>query len=62
LQAIEDGVARKTLTFDEAYNWAKKDIEYAQSLMHTLMEQGFIESPPDQLIDEALQKTLSFFK
>jgi len=40
----------------------KKDIEYAQSLMHTLMEQGFIESPPDQLIDEALQKTLSFFK
>jgi len=61
-QAIEDGVARRTLTFDEAYNWAKKDIEYAQSLMHTLMEQGFIESPPDQLIDEALQKTLSFFK
>lgn len=59
MQAIKDDVARRTLTFDEAYTWAKKDIEYAQSLTHAMMEQGFIPTPPRDLVEKALEKTLS---
>ncbi|MCX7696574.1 MAG: NADP-dependent malic enzyme [Bacteroidales bacterium] len=59
MQAIEDGVARRKLTFEEALAWAKKDIEYAQSLTHAMMEQGYIPAPPNELVEKALQKTLA---
>ena len=58
MQAIKDGVARIELTYEEAYNWAKKDIEYSRSLVKNMYENGFIEKPDEALIDEALNFTL----
>lgn len=55
MQAIKDGVARVNMTWDEAFNRAKKDIEYSRSLTDLLMKNGFIQMPSEEIINEALE-------
>jgi len=55
MQAIKDGVARIKMTWEEAYNIANNDIEYSRNLTKTLMDNGFIDSPPDDMLQEAIQ-------
>ena len=55
MQAIKDGVARNTLTWDEAFQKARKDIEHARNLTTSLMDEGFIEKPPLSMIQSALE-------
>ena len=45
MQAIKEGLARVTMTWDEAYQRAKKDIEESRSLTKMLMEKDFIKEP-----------------
>lgn len=54
MQAIQDGVARIRMTREEAFQKAKKDIEHARSLTRSLMDNGFIETPPVEMIQKAL--------
>jgi malate dehydrogenase (oxaloacetate-decarboxylating) len=54
-QAIVDGVARVTMTWDEAYNKAREDIEYSRNLTDLLMKNGFISLPKEEMINEALE-------
>ncbi len=58
IQAIKDGVARISLTWEKAYNIAKQDIKKARKTVHCLTNNGFIELPPQHLIDDALKFTL----
>jgi malate dehydrogenase (oxaloacetate-decarboxylating) len=62
MQAIKDGVARINISRDEAYAWAKKDIEYSRNLAHSMSENGFIADPPAEMIEEALQFAVSQIK
>ena len=55
MQAVKDGVARRDITYDEAYEWAKRDIKYSRDLVHKLMEEGFISYPPEGMLQEALE-------
>lgn len=55
MQAIEDGVARKQMTWQEAYDWAAADIKNAREATHSLLEKGLIEQPPQDMIDKALK-------
>jgi len=55
MQAIKDGVARKKLTRDEAYEIAKKDIDHARSLTKKLMETNFISRPPEKILNDAIE-------
>jgi len=54
MQAIKDGVARITMTREEAFQKAKKDIEHARCLTRSLMDKGFIDMPPASMIHDAL--------
>ncbi|MCD4820170.1 MAG: NADP-dependent malic enzyme [Candidatus Cloacimonetes bacterium] len=54
MQAIKDGVARIEFTWEEAYNKAKKDIDYARGMTKLLMDEDFIKTPEQDLLDEAL--------
>ena len=54
MQAIADGVARVTMTREEAFEKAKKDIEHSRSLTRSLTDNGFIEQPPMDMIKNAL--------
>ncbi len=55
MQAIEDGVARMKMTYEEAYNKAEKDIQYARSMSQLLGDKGFIDNPPEKMLDDALE-------
>ena len=55
MQAIEDGVARITMTREEAFARAEKDIRYSRELTDNLIENGFIGKAPQELLDKALQ-------
>ncbi len=62
MQAIKDGVARVQMTWQEAFDMAKKDIEYSRDLTNHLMKEGYIEEVPQNLLDEALQKAINAVK
>jgi len=62
MQAIKDGVARKPIGHEEAYLWAKKDIEYSRNLVKSMTDGGFLPDPPASLIDEALQFAINSTK
>ncbi|HQH17929.1 MAG TPA: NADP-dependent malic enzyme [Bacteroidales bacterium] len=54
MQAIKDGVARVTMTKEEAYKKAKTDIDYARSLTKNLTDNGFIPAPKQEMLQDAL--------
>ncbi len=49
MKAIEQGVARITMTRDELYKKAAKTIKEARTMSKALMKQGFIPKPPKNL-------------
>ncbi len=49
LKAIEQGVARLKFDRDELYQTAERRIKRARDETHLMMEEGFIELPPDDL-------------
>ena len=55
MQAIKDGVARHDMTWDEAYQMAKKDIMHAREMTNMLVEKDFIKQPDPKMLDEALE-------
>jgi len=55
MQAIKDGVARIEMTWNEAYEIAKKDIEYSRGINKHLQENGFIKEPGQEMLDKALK-------
>lgn len=58
MQAIKEGLARITMTREEAYNKADTDIKHARELTHKLIEQGIIKRPPETMLQEALDWAL----
>ena len=46
-QAIEQGVARLDLSWDEIFNEAEKIIKRSRDQFHTLQDKGFIELPKE---------------
>ncbi len=62
MQAIKDGVARVEMTWQEAFDIAKRDIEYARGLTDHLMEEKFIDAVPQELLDVALQTAIDEVK
>ena len=59
MQAIKDGVARKNITYDEAFQIASHDIKEARNATKMMSQQGFIEQPPQDIIDEAFNKAVN---
>lgn len=62
MQAIKDGVARIHMTREEAFNKAKTDIDCARSMIKTLMQEGFIKRPPEEMLQEAIQWAINELK
>jgi malate dehydrogenase (oxaloacetate-decarboxylating) len=54
MQAIKDGVARVVMTREEAYAKAKADIDYSRSLTKSLTDNGFIQPPKQEMLQDAL--------
>lgn len=58
MQAVKDGVARVNLSWQEAYDKAKTDIEYSRNLTKSLMDTGFIKTPEESMLQDALDKAI----
>jgi len=54
MQAIQDGVARKIMTREQVYARAKEDITLSRAIIDSLMKNGFIKQPPQEMIQEAV--------
>lgn len=55
MQAIKDGVARIEISREEAYQKARKDIEYSRNMTQTLITEGYINEPPQQMLQDAIE-------
>ncbi|MEI6766750.1 MAG: NADP-dependent malic enzyme [Bacteroidota bacterium] len=55
MQAIKDGVARITLTAEEAFNKAATDIQAARDMAKHMVDYGFIKEPPQEMLEKALE-------
>lgn len=55
MQAIKDGVARKIISYEEAFAWAKRDIEYSRAMFQSMIDTGFVKEPPLDMLQEALE-------
>lgn len=58
MQAIKDGVARKTMTWQQAYDAAKKDIDHSRELSGMLQKANLIEEPPQSILQESLETAI----
>ena len=58
MQAVKEGLARISMTREEAYNKADADIKHARELTHKLIEHGMIQRPPETMLQEALEWAL----
>jgi len=57
-QAIAEGVARLTLSWEEVYNRAKADIAAARALVEDMRKLGHIKEPPVEMLEAALTKAI----
>lgn len=55
MKAIEEGLARVDMTRDQAYARAEADIQDARNLVRHLMEENFIQQPPPDMVQAALE-------
>jgi malate dehydrogenase (oxaloacetate-decarboxylating) len=58
-QAMAEGVARITLTPEEVYQQADRDIQQNRAVVQLLQDKGFIKAPPRQLVEDALAATIA---
>jgi malate dehydrogenase (oxaloacetate-decarboxylating) len=61
-QAIKEGVARVTLSWDEVYKRAKEDILAARGLVEDMKKLGHIKEPPAEMLERALQQAVEAVK
>lgn len=62
MQAIEEGVARDQMTWEEVYQRALADIKASRSLVADMQRLGHIKEPPKELLEAALQAAIDGVK
>jgi malate dehydrogenase (oxaloacetate-decarboxylating) len=58
-QAIDEGLARSGLSRQEVYDRAAVDIASSRTLFKTMVDNGAIAPPPQELLDQALREALA---
>jgi malate dehydrogenase (oxaloacetate-decarboxylating) len=61
-QAIKEGVARASITPEQVFQRADRDIKECRDVADLLMERDFIKTPPKKMIDDVLADTLAEVK
>ncbi|MDR0524327.1 MAG: NADP-dependent malic enzyme [Spirochaetaceae bacterium] len=58
-QAVQEGVARMNLSWEEVYTQAKADIAAAKALIEDMKKLGHIQEPPKELLEKALSEAIT---
>lgn len=61
IQAVKEGLARTSLSRQEIYDRAHADITLARETVKSMIGEGFIKTPPEELLREAYEWTLKQF-
>ena len=59
MQAINEGVALKSLSWDEVYQTARKDILETQRLTKLLQDEGYIPTMDEALIKKVMEEIVN---
>jgi malate dehydrogenase (oxaloacetate-decarboxylating) len=59
MQAIQEGVARLELTWDQVHAQAAADIAASRALVDDMMKLGHIQEPPEELLRQALAEAVA---
>jgi malate dehydrogenase (oxaloacetate-decarboxylating) len=59
MQAIADGVARVTDTWQNVYDKAMTDIKASRSMTKDLMAMGYIKEPPQEMLQQMLNEAIA---
>jgi malate dehydrogenase (oxaloacetate-decarboxylating) len=59
MQAVKEGIARISMTWDEAYEIAKRDIKESRDLTAALVRDGFIKQIPDSMLESSLSEAVA---
>lgn len=59
MQAIQEGLARRPMTHEEAFAQAARDIAEARQTVDLLLREGLIQQPPQSMLQEALDWALA---
>eukprot|EP01105_Mastigella_eilhardi_P007537 TRINITY_DN1898_c0_g1_i1.p2 TRINITY_DN1898_c0_g1~~TRINITY_DN1898_c0_g1_i1.p2 ORF type:complete len:512 (-),score=196.16 TRINITY_DN1898_c0_g1_i1:51-1517(-) len=59
MAAIEDGVARIKMTWQEYYDVAARDITQSRAMTDCLTKAGFVAPPPQELVDKAMAAAIT---
>ena len=62
MQAIEDGVARITISREEAYQKAKTEISASRNLVQRMIDENFIKTPPQEMLQDAIEWAIDQIK
>lgn len=62
VQAQQEGLCRKHITWQEIFDRARLDIEQSQKSYALLMEEELIKKIPDSMVQEALSRAISSMK
>ena len=58
MQAIKEGLARVEMTREEAFAKTDADIKHARATVKTLLDEGLIKEPPQEMLQVALEWAL----
>jgi malate dehydrogenase (oxaloacetate-decarboxylating) len=58
MKALEQGLGRVHLSWDEIYDHALRDIEQSRKAVHVLIDHGVIKTPPREIVQEVFEWTL----
>ncbi len=50
---MKEGLARESLTRDEAYTLAENGIRESRDLVHMMLKENFIKTPPQEMLQSA---------
>jgi len=62
VKAIEEGVARVRMSWQQAYDEAKNGIEESHRIIDDLVKLGHIKTPPASMLDEAMEWAINQVK
>jgi malate dehydrogenase (oxaloacetate-decarboxylating) len=59
VKAVEEGLARIRLSYEEAFSLAKQDIDKVHAIMQHLMDNDFIQRSNPELVQKALDEAIA---
>ena len=59
MQAVKEGLSRIDMTHEEVFRQAEEDIKYSRNITDMMLKNNYIKSPPQEMLQEIYNWTIS---